>query len=54
MAKKLMIIYFQILKTNQALQVILTNQYIKRDGNIMAYTIGGQQALDEMQKNLIR
>ena len=41
MAMKLMMIDFHIPRTNPALQKILTNQYIKRDGNGVVYTIGG-------------
>ena len=49
MAMKLMMVYFQLPRTNPALQGILTAHYIKRDGNGVAYTIGGQQDVDEMQ-----
>ena len=51
MATKLMMIEFQLQRTNPTLKEILTNQYIKRDGNGVAYTILGQQAVDKMQKN---
>ena len=53
MAMKLMMIDFQLPITNPALQGILTDQYINRDGNGVAYTIGGQQDVDEMQRNLM-
>ena len=53
MDTKLMVMDIHILIKNQALQAILTKQYINRDGNGMSYTIGGQQAVDEMQRNLI-
>ena len=33
MATNSMMIYFQLLRTNHALQAILTNQYIKGYGN---------------------
>ena len=46
MAMKLMMMDFQIPRTNLALQEILTGQYTKRDGNGVAYTIGGHQAVD--------
>ena len=36
MAKKLMIIDFQILRTHQSLQAKLTNRYINRDVNVIA------------------
>ena len=44
---------FQFPKTNPALQEIPTNRYIKMDGNGVAYTIVGQQAVDNMHKNLM-
>ena len=53
MATKSMMIQFQIPITNPYPQAILTEQYIKRDVNGVAYTIGGHQAVDEMQKNLM-
>ena len=49
MATKSMMIDFQLPRTNQALQAIMTDQYIHMHGNGVAYTIGGQQAVDEMQ-----
>ena len=51
MATKSMMVDFQILRTNHALQAKLTNRHIKRDGNGMALTIGRHQAVYEMQKN---
>ena len=42
MAMKSMTIYFQLLITDQVLQVKLTNWYINREGNGMEYTIGGK------------
>ena len=33
---------------NQVLHVKLTHRYMKRDVNGMAYTIGGQQAINKM------
>ena len=48
MDTKLMMIDFQLRRTNLALQEILTNQYINRDGNGVAYTIGEQKAVDDM------
>ena len=53
MATKYTMIDFQHLRTNQVLQLILTDQYIKMYGNVMAYTIVGRQAINEMQQNLI-
>ena len=53
MATNSMMVDFQIPRTNQALQVILTDQYIKMDGNIMAYTIVGQKNANYMQRNLM-
>ena len=53
MAMELMIIYFQLLITNTSLEVILINQYIKRDGNGVVYTIGGQKDVNEMQQTLM-
>ena len=53
MDMKSTMIELNLLRTNQALQAILTNQYINTYGNEMAYTIGGQQAVDEMQQNLM-
>ena len=53
MAKKSMMIDFQLLRTNTYLQAILTDQYIKRDVNGMAKTIGGHKYVNEMQKNLM-
>ena len=50
---KLMIIDFQPPRTNPAVQEILTDQCIKRYGNGVAYTIGGQQAVNNMQKKLM-
>ena len=44
---------FQILIKNPALQAILTDQYIKRDGNRVTYTIGVKQDVDEMQRNFM-
>ena len=37
----------------KALQVILTDQYIKRYGNGMTYTIGGNQEVNEILQNLM-
>ena len=53
MAMKSMMIDFQIPRTNPSIQVILTIQYINRDGNIVTYTIGGQKAVNEMQRKLM-
>ena len=53
MAKKLMVIDLQIPRTNQGLQVILTNQYINRDGNGMSYTIVFKKAFKKIQRNLM-
>ena len=53
MTMKLVIIDFQLLIKNPSLQDIVNNQYIKMEVNGVAYTIVGQQAVDEMQKNLI-
>ena len=43
---KLMMIDLQIPRTNPSIQEILNDQYINRDLNIIAYTIGGQRAVD--------
>ena len=48
-----MIIEFQIPRTNPSLHDILTNQYINRYVNEVAYTIGGHQDFNEIQKNLM-
>ena len=37
---------------NPCLQEIITNQYIKRDGNGVEYTIVGPNTVDQTQKNL--
>ena len=50
---KSMMIDFQIRITNQALKVILNNQYLKRYGNGMVYTIRVQMAVDDMQQNFM-
>ena len=39
---------------NQALEVILTNQYMNIYGDVTEYTIGGYQGADEVQQNLMR
>ena len=44
---------FQLPGTNPALQRMLTNQYINRDGNGVAYTIGGHSTVNKMQRNLM-
>ena len=44
---------FQLPRTHQEIQEKLTNRYIKRDVTGMAYIIGGHQAVDEMQRNLM-
>ena len=41
---------FQIPRTNKALQAKLTDRCIKIDVNRMAYTIGWQQVVEEIQK----
>ena len=38
---------------NPSLQEILNDQYIKRDVNGVAYTIGGRPTFDKIQKNLM-
>ena len=43
---KLMMIEFQLPRTNPALQEITTNQYINRDVNVVTYTIVGQRDVD--------
>ena len=48
-----MVIDFQHPRTHQVIQAKLTNQYINGDGNGIAYTIGGHQAVDKMQRNLM-
>ena len=48
-----LMIYFQLPRTNPSLQGIMTDQYINRYGKGVAYTIGGQQAVDEVQRNLM-
>ena len=53
MDKKLIMIDFYILRTNQAIQEKMTNRYINRDGCVIVWTIGGQQDIDKMQKNLL-
>ena len=53
MAMKSIIADFQLPRTNPALQEIMTDQHIKRYGNVVAYTIGGKQTVDEMQQNLM-
>ena len=42
---------FQNLITIQALEVILSNQYIKRDSNGMVQTIGWYMAVKDMKEN---
>ena len=51
MDMKSMMMYFQLPRPNPALQVIITDQNIKKDVNGLAYTIGGNQSSDEMQLN---
>ena len=53
MAMNSMMIDFQLPRTKLDLQVILTGQYIKKDGNIVAKNIGGKQYVNKMQKNLM-
>ena len=53
MATKLMMIDFHLPITYQSIQEKLTNRYIKRDGNGMTYTIGGHQAVNQMQQKLM-
>ena len=53
MGMKSMMIDFHLQRTNQALEVILTFQYINRDGHGMVYTIGRNLPFDEMQLNLM-
>ena len=48
-----MIIYFHILITNPAIQWIMTDKYRNRDGNGVVYTIGGQNTIKKMNKNLM-
>ena len=48
-----MMIYFQIPRTNQELQVILIDQYINRDVNGKKYSIVGNQAVNEVHFNLM-
>ena len=50
---KLMMIYFKLPRKNPGLQWILTDHYIKRYGNGMAYIIVGKQAVDKVQKTLM-
>ena len=54
MAMNSMVIDSQIPIKKQNLQEILIKQYINRVGNGVAYTIGGHQAINKTQKNLIR
>ena len=53
MDMKSIMIEFQLLITNPSLQAILTDQSIKKDWNVVAYTIGGQQGVNNMQQNLM-
>ena len=53
MDMKSMMIDFHNPRTNQSLSAKLTGHYIKREGNVVAYTIGGYQAVDKMQRNLM-
>ena len=48
-----MMVDFQLLRIHKAIQEKLTNSYIKMDENGMEWTIGGHQAVDKMQQNLI-
>ena len=52
-AAKSMMIDFQIQITHQVIQAKISNWYIKRDGNGMIYTIGGNQDVEKMQQNLM-
>ena len=54
MDMKLMMIKFHILRTNLDLKVILTGQYKNNYGNVVVYTIGRKQALNEMHQILMR
>ena len=45
---------FQLPRKKLSLQETLTNQYIDRDVNGVAYTIGRQPTVDEMQKYFMR
>ena len=53
MVMKLMMIDFQPTRTNPSLQSIIIYQYKKRNVNGVAYTIGGQQASEEMQRKFM-
>ena len=53
MATKLTIIEFRHPRTNQALEAILTGQYVKMGGNGMLYTILGYQDVNNMQQDLM-
>ena len=53
MDRESMMIYFQLLRTHQAIHKKLNNLYIKRDGNGMEYTIGGHHYANDMQRKLM-
>ena len=50
---KLNMIYFHSSRIKQALEVILTNQYIKMDGYVMLDTIYRQLTVNDMHRNLM-
>ena len=53
MAVNSMMMEFQIHISNSSLQVILNDHYINKEENGVAQIIGMQQAVNEMQQNLM-
>ena len=53
MATKSMMVYLHHPRTNKALQMILTDQYINTGKFVMVQTVGGQQEVGEMKQKLM-
>ena len=50
---KLEMIEFHTPKTNQALEMIISDKYINMYGRVMLYTRGGNLTVNEMQQKLM-